>query len=48
VLLDRLAAAGGLDGAPVSIDAIATNATIAIAILETGADYLLAVLTGLW
>jgi predicted transposase YbfD/YdcC len=43
VLLERLSAAGGLEGALVSIDAIATNATIATAILDTGADYLLAV-----
>ena len=43
VLLDRLAAAGGLKGALVSIDAIATNASIANAILDGGADYLLAV-----
>jgi predicted transposase YbfD/YdcC len=43
VLLDRLAAKGGLKGALVSIDAIATNAAIATAILAHGADYLLAV-----
>jgi predicted transposase YbfD/YdcC len=43
VLLDRLAAAGGIAGALISIDAIATNAAIANAILENGADYLLAV-----
>ncbi|MEF2072791.1 ISAs1 family transposase, partial [Consotaella aegiceratis] len=34
---------GGLEGALVSIDAIATNATIASAIRAEGADYLLAV-----
>jgi predicted transposase YbfD/YdcC len=43
VLLERLAADGGLKGAVVSIDAIACNATIAEAIIEAGADYLLAV-----
>ena len=43
VLLDRLGADGGLKGALVSIDAIATNATIAAAILAKGAHYLLAV-----
>jgi predicted transposase YbfD/YdcC len=42
-LLERLAADGGLKGAVVSIDAIACNATIAQAITEAGADYLLAV-----
>jgi len=42
-LLARLGAEDGLKGALVSIDAIATNATIAGAILEQGADYLLAV-----
>jgi predicted transposase YbfD/YdcC len=42
-LLERLAAGGGLEGALVSIDAIATNATIAGAIRQAGADYLLAV-----
>ena len=42
-LLERLAAGGGLKDALVSIDAIATNATIAGAIREAGADYLLAV-----
>jgi predicted transposase YbfD/YdcC len=42
-LLERLAAKGGLEGALVSIDAIATNAVIANAILAHGADYLLAV-----
>ena len=34
---------GGLKGATVSIDAIACNATIATAITEAGANYLLAV-----
>lgn len=43
LLLERLAAKGGLEGALVSIDAIATNATIASAVLAAGADYLLAV-----
>lgn len=43
VLLDRLAADGGLKGAVVTIDAIACNATIATAIRDAGADYLLAV-----
>ncbi len=43
ILLERLAVKDGLKGALVSIDAIATNATIATAIRNTGADYLLAV-----
>jgi predicted transposase YbfD/YdcC len=43
VLLERLAADGGLNGALVSIDAIACNAAIAQAIRDAGADYLLAV-----
>ena len=43
VLLDRLAEGGALKGALVSIDAIATNAKIAQAIKDKGADYLLAV-----
>lgn len=43
VLLDRLAEGSGLKGALVSIDAIATNAKIAQAIKDKGADYLLAV-----
>lgn len=42
-LLERLGAEGGLKGALVSIDAIATNAEIAEAITGQGADYLLAV-----
>jgi len=42
-LLARLAVDGGLRGALVSIDAIATNGSIAIAIKEAGAEYLLAV-----
>jgi predicted transposase YbfD/YdcC len=42
-LLARLAADDGLKGALVSIDAIATNGTIATAIKEAGAEYLLAV-----
>ena len=43
VLLARLAENNGLRGAIVSIDAIATNATVATAIKEAGAEYLLAV-----
>jgi predicted transposase YbfD/YdcC len=43
ILLERLAADGGMKGAVVSIDAIACNATIAQTIKEAGADYLLAV-----
>ena len=43
VLIERLAAKGGLKGALVSIDAIATNPTIAAAIKDAQADYLLAV-----
>lgn len=43
VLLERLAAEGGLQGALVSIDAIACNGTIAKAIRDAQADYLLAV-----
>lgn len=43
VLLERLAAQGGLKGAVVSIDAIACNSAIAQAIRAAGADYLLAV-----
>jgi predicted transposase YbfD/YdcC len=43
VLVERLAANGGLKGALVSIDAIATNATIAKVIKDADADYLLAV-----
>lgn len=42
-LLARLAENDGLKGALVSIDAIATNPTIAGAIRDAGADYLLAV-----
>lgn len=42
-LLQRLGEGGGLKGAIVTIDAIATNATIANAIRAEGADYLLAV-----
>lgn len=42
-LLERLAAADGLKGALVSIDAIATNPAVATAIRDAGADYLLAV-----
>jgi len=43
VLIARLAQNGGLKGALVSIDAIATNAVIAKAIADAGANYLLAV-----
>ncbi len=43
VLLERLAADGGLKGAVVTIDAIACNATIANSIRAAGADYRLAV-----
>jgi len=42
-LLRRLAAGTAITGALVTIDAIACNATIAQAILDAGADYLLAV-----
>src|SRR5215217_1991360 len=42
-LLRRLADAGALKGAVVTIDAIACNPTIAAAIVETEADYLLSV-----
>jgi len=43
VLLERLAAKDGLKGALVTIDAIATNPTVAAAVRDAGADYLLAV-----
>src|SRR6185369_3893288 len=43
LLIERLAANDGLKGALVSIDAIATNPTIAAAIRGAQADYLLAV-----
>jgi len=43
VLLARLAENDGLRGALVSIDSIATNAAIATAIQDAGADHLLAV-----
>jgi predicted transposase YbfD/YdcC len=43
VLLERLAEGKGIEGAPVSIGAIATNAAIATAIKNAGAGYLLAV-----
>jgi predicted transposase YbfD/YdcC len=43
ILLERLAAAGALEGAIVTIDAIACNPTIAAAVTAAGADYLLAV-----
>lgn len=43
LLLDRLGAESGLDGALVSIDAIACNPRIAGQIVDLGGDYLLAV-----
>lgn len=43
VLLERLAAGGALQGALVTIDAIACNPTIAAAVTDAGAHYLLAV-----
>lgn len=43
LLLEKLAANGGLKGATVSIDAIACNGRIAQNIRDAGADYLLAV-----
>jgi predicted transposase YbfD/YdcC len=43
ILVERLAANGGLKGATITIDAIACNAAIASAITEAGAHYLLAV-----
>lgn len=43
LLLEKLAAKGQLNGALVSIDAVACNAGTAQAILDAGADYLLAV-----
>jgi predicted transposase YbfD/YdcC len=43
LLIERLAINDGLKGALVSIDAIATNPTIATTIRDAGADYLLAV-----
>src|SRR5262245_5425507 len=42
-LIDKLAASGTLDGAVVTIDAIACNPKIATSIIEAGADYVLAV-----
>lgn len=43
LLLDRLAASGSLEGALVTIDAIACNPKLAAAIIAARADYLLAV-----
>lgn len=43
ILLERLAGNGGLEGAIVTIDAIATNPACAQAIIEARADYILAV-----
>lgn len=43
LLLERLAASGSLDGALVTIDAIACNPKVAKAVIDAGADYLIAV-----
>jgi predicted transposase YbfD/YdcC len=43
LLLEKLAASGSLAGAIVTIDAIACNAKVAQAVLDAGADYLMAV-----
>lgn len=43
LLLEKLAASGSLNGAVVTIDAIACNAKVAQAVLDADADYLLAV-----
>lgn len=43
LLLERLAAAGSLDGALVTIDAIACNPKVSKAVIDAGADYLIAV-----
>ncbi len=43
LLLKRLAAAGSLDGALVTIDAIACNPKVATAVVDAGADYIIAV-----
>jgi predicted transposase YbfD/YdcC len=43
LLLERLAASGGLDGALVTVDAIACNPKVAMAIVDAGADDLIAV-----
>jgi len=43
LLLSRLATSGSLDGALVTIDAIACNPKVAKAVLDAGADYLIAV-----
>jgi predicted transposase YbfD/YdcC len=43
LLLERLAASGSLDGALVTIDAIACNPKVAQAVVDAGADYLIAV-----
>lgn len=42
MLIEKLAEKDGLKGAMIAIDTIATNAAIARAILDAGADYLLA------
>jgi predicted transposase YbfD/YdcC len=43
LLLEKLAAAGSLKGALVTIDAIACNPKVAKAVVDAGADYLIAV-----
>lgn len=43
LLLERLAASGSLDGALVTIDAIACNPKLARAVIDAGADYMIAV-----
>jgi predicted transposase YbfD/YdcC len=43
LLLEKLAASGSLDGALVTIDAIACNPKVAKAVIDAGADYLIAV-----
>lgn len=43
LLLERLAASQALDGALVTIDAIACNSKVAKAVVDAGADYLIAV-----
>lgn len=43
LLLERLAASGSLKGALVTVDAIACNPKVARAVIDTGADYMIAV-----
>lgn len=43
LLLERLSAAGALDGALVTIDAIACNPKVARAVVDASADYMIAV-----